>query len=285
MASQSQSQSSLAGNGSIVPLDLGGQSGAALQRSNSSSTDLVPVVPAGSAPCWYGCGLIDTVVGGKLRNTGSNGYPRYCCGPCSRAARAIDNSMRGDSARKDFLSEMKRKDPERYKLKVRSAAIMEEGTDPTQWHGVMNMDQRASMILSFSREITQTFSMKEKVGVHWLNKRQFHCRMRWKEGMDSDEARAEWDKAMANPLIQKEGTGDDIVIPTSAIKKTEACREKTSIFRISSTKNISSAEELAEAQKRMRFSAMPNSITDPSFEDAGAAVFRNGGRPLNNQTE
>ena len=98
----------------------------------------IPVEPAPSsmvnegpsiyADCVFGCGPPRPTY--LMVNTGTATHPRWMCKPCNGARKAIEHQAKNDTALKASLSNLKKRDPDLWRAKVRSCRIQDVNAPP-----------------------------------------------------------------------------------------------------------------------------------------------------------
>ena len=95
--------------------------------------------------CVFDCGPPRHV--STCTDTGTHTHPRWMCRGCNGAHRAFDLAAK-NSGHLEELKEMKKRDPEAYKAKIRQCRVR-SSDDPPGTHGLRDNRQRAAAFSTY----------------------------------------------------------------------------------------------------------------------------------------
>ena len=114
---------------------------------------------AGMVECVFDCGPPRHV--STCTNTGTHAHPRWMCKGCNGASRALDLAAR-NSGHFEELKEMKKRDPEAYKAKIRQCRVR-SSDDPPGTHSLRDNKQRAAAFSTYLQgSLTQSASLENR---------------------------------------------------------------------------------------------------------------------------
>lgn len=144
----------------------------------------------------------------QLTNTATSKYPRWMCGPCNQARRALEAQGRTDKAWGKRIADLKKEDPEECNASIRSIRVI-SSDDAAGAPGVRDLAARGAMIIRMAKAFTQGTEIRETVNLAWKDKRAYAAYLKYTRGEkgidleDDDCVNRVFEEALQNPDIQR----------------------------------------------------------------------------------
>ena len=132
-----------------------------------------------SSHCWMDCG---TSTG--LQNIASAQYPKWLCGPCVSAKRALDKQGRMTTQNQPVLTELK-KNQEKYKAMVRNSRLT---LQPMAQDKSLHHERKQVLSNMFSITAAARTAVQCVQDVLWLSKEGYIARQQLVKGNTPEEA-------------------------------------------------------------------------------------------------
>jgi hypothetical protein len=136
-----------------------------VEATDTQSSDLPAAsapptdIPFGQSYCCFGCGPLFSIAS-EMTNIANSAYPKYSCHPCANARRCIENQCRKDPQMRDYLNQLKQRQPEEWKLRVRQCRVVLPGQ---KGPGLASVAQRREKILNWTEEIEVWVGMQDRM--------------------------------------------------------------------------------------------------------------------------
>ena len=128
--------------------------------------------------------------------TRSNARALWRCKPCAAAEVAINNSVKGVANKelRSALTNMKEKDPDMWRYKVRRARIVDFRIPGGGQVGVNSIVEREQAVCTFTGFLRQVASLELRAPDSWLLKTEFVRWMQDHRDYSKEDAVREWDR-------------------------------------------------------------------------------------------
>ena len=216
--------------------------------------------------CWFECGDVAT------GNIGNKRYPKFACGPCTQALRALNLQCRGDPAMKAYWTNIRDNEQTLYKRKVISARVRPPGSASA---GVSDKAAQNAAISEYVQSVDTEMTVNTRIPVYWMLEDEYVGYHVSKKAKTKDEAQAMWDAAKDNPDIRSSGSGASKRVAVLGIVSTEASQGQAYRRKVNTSSAMETEAARDTANQRLLFKQQ-NVDFERDFGSVGGSVFRRG---------